>query len=725
MRSSVPSVAVAVLMLSIAPPRAHAQTRPVFTPEDLLAVRSFAGGQPYAVSPTGRWIAYVITDQADDWNVQEPRPTGHLFVQALGGAPAPPRALTTGAVHSAFPVWSPDGRRLAFVREEQNQGREIIWDAERDQMTPVGDAFTARMYLAPQWDAAGKTLIVAASLPETPPTPYRVRSVKSSDARIPGDQFFTDERKASLVAIDVASGTSTALAASPIVLRSFRLSPSGAHVLYVAPDPATLGVIGKEQNDTFVLPVRLVSGSKPAAARKLTDRGRYSWSPDGKQLVFTKGGRLVVAPVEGGEPKPWRESYTLAGEPVWAPDGSRFATLVADPSVTDPELEPVKPGMYTTARPFNDVYVVGGDGAAKNITADIDDQTSDLAWSADSAALYFRATNNKTYDETLYRYTVADGRREVVVSGAESYDRFTPIAGGVVASVEDAAHSPDLWLIGAGGGRTRITTLNPQLAKFAFSKPELFYYHNADGDRLGALLYKPAGLGANEKVPLITWIYEKMTPAIHRFNARDQMFISHGYAMLMPNVKVKVGQTADSFEKCVVPAVNAVREMGFTTGKFGLWGHSFGAYAVSNLITRTNIFAAAVSGATPVELFRNWASGRDRDSRNIETGQARMGGSPYEYPERYFSQSGFFRLDQVNTPVLILHGEKDLTILFGEGEMMFYALRQLGKTAEFVSYANGDHSLSRHSKADALDANRRILEWFDRYLKGEGTAKSQ
>ena len=215
------------------------------------------------------------------------------------------------------------------------------------------------------------------------------------------------------------------------------------------------------------------------------------------------------------------------------------------------------------------------------------------------------------------------------------------------------------------------------------------------------------------------------TLAIHRFNARDQMFISHGYAMLMPNVKVKVGPTADSFEKCVVPAVNAVREMGFATARFGLWGHSFGAYAVSNLITRTNIFAAAVSGATPVELFRNWASGRDRDSRNIETGQARMGGSPFEFPERYLSQSAFFHLNQVNTPVLILHGEKDLTILFGEGEMMFYALRQLGKTAEFVSYANGDHSLSRHSKADALDANRRILEWFDRYLKGDGTAKSQ
>ena len=102
-----------------------------------------------------------------------------------------------------------------------------------------------------------------------------------------------------------------------------------------------------------------------------------------------------------------------------------------------------------------------------------------------------------------------------------------------------------------------------------------------------------------------------------------------------------------------------------------------------------------------------------------------MGGSPFEFRERYLSQSAFFHLDKVNTPVLILHGEKDLTILFGEGEMMFYALRQLGKTAEFVAYANGDHSLSRHSRADALDVNRRILEWFDRYLKPQAGSRSQ
>lgn len=724
-----------LLLLSCAMP-AVAQSTPVFTTEDMLAVRTFAGGQPIAVSSTGRWVAYVLTDLDDEWNVQEPRPTGHVYVQTVNGTQAgAPRALTSGAAHSSFPVWSPDGRRLAFIREEPGSGRAVLWDAERDQMTPIGEPFTARMSIAPQWDPSGKTLIVAAALAEPSVAPYRVRSVKNTDARIPGDQFFTDARQTVLTAVDVASGRSTRLMQEPIVLRSFQIAPSGDRLLYVSPEPETLGVIGRERNDTFVLPIDVTNAPRPMP-RKLSERGRFFWAPDGHRLLFAKSGKLMALPADAsGEAKPWLETFTLnVGEPIWAPDRSRFAALVADPSVTDPEIEPAAAGMYTIAQPFMDLYIVQNDGSSRNVTENFDDQVSNPVWSADGRTLFFRAINNISYDETIYRYTIADQKLDAVVKGAESFGRLVPSATGLIVSVESATRAPDLWTITATGGLTRVTDLNPRLSRFAFSKPELFYFRNADGERLGALLYKPgdtaraetnASSSANDKVPVITWVYEKMTPAIHRFDARNQMIISHGYAMLMPNVKVKVGQTADSFEKCVIPAVNAVREMGFTSGKFGLWGHSFGAYATSNLITRTSIFAAAVSGATPPELFRNWASGRDRDSRNIETGQARMGGNPFEYPERYLSQSAFFHLDKVTTPVLILHGEKDLTILFGEGEMMFYALRQLGKTAELVSYANGDHSLSRHSRADALDSNRRILEWFDRYLKRADGVKTQ
>ena len=123
---------VALLAVVLASPVA-AQSPARFTVEDMLAIRTFAGGQPVAVSSTGRWIAYVLTDLDDEWNMQEGRPTGYVFVQTLGAQPGTPRALTTGAGTLVFPVWSPDGRRLAFIREEKGRGRAVIWDAERDR----------------------------------------------------------------------------------------------------------------------------------------------------------------------------------------------------------------------------------------------------------------------------------------------------------------------------------------------------------------------------------------------------------------------------------------------------------------------------------------------------------------------------------------------------------------------------------------------------------------
>ncbi len=516
MRCRSASIAALVLGLSVFPSGAGAQTRAVLTPEDVLAVQSFAGGQPIAVSSTGRWIAYVVTDKNEDWNVQEPRPTGHVFVQTLGDKPSAPRALTSGAAHSAFPVWSPDGTRLAFVREEQGRGREIVWDAARDQATPVGDAFAARMYVEPQWDPTGKTLVVAAAEPEAAPAPYRVRSVKSTDARIPGDQFFTDERKATLVAIDVASGKSTPLSTShdhvAVVQALARRDAPFVHCS--GSRDARRDWQGTERH------VRAAGRSRGRARKPLRPANwAIAGATGGRRMasscLATRGGKLMVQPAEGGEAKAWRDSLTITGgEPVWSPDGTRFATLVADPSISDPELEKVKPGMYTTARPFNDVYLVANDGSSKNLTKEFEDQVADLVWSRDGSALYFRATNNKTYDETLYRYSVADQKLDTVLHGSESYDRIIPTAGGLVVSIEDATHPTDIWMIGTADKRTRVTDLNPQLATFTFSKPEIFYYDNADGERLGALLYKPAGLGPNEKVPVITWVYEKMTPAV-------------------------------------------------------------------------------------------------------------------------------------------------------------------------------------------------------------------
>jgi dipeptidyl aminopeptidase/acylaminoacyl peptidase len=67
--------------------------------------------------------------------------------------------------------------------------------------------------------------------------------------------------------------------------------------------------------------------------------------------------------------------------------------------------------------------------------------------------------------------------------------------------------------------------------------------------------------------------------------------------------------------------------------------------------------------------------------------------------------------------VLIMHGEKDFTVPLQQGEMMFHALRALGRPAELVLYREGDHSIVRGSRADFLDFHARMFGWWEQHLR--------
>ena len=87
-----------------------------FTAADMLDIVSFSGGQPISVAPDGAWVAYVLPDRDFEWNVLERRSVGYVVVQEITAAGVgEPRTLSEGATRSAFPVWSPDGKKLAFL----------------------------------------------------------------------------------------------------------------------------------------------------------------------------------------------------------------------------------------------------------------------------------------------------------------------------------------------------------------------------------------------------------------------------------------------------------------------------------------------------------------------------------------------------------------------------------------------------------------------------------
>ena len=109
-----------------------------------------------------------------------------------------------------------------------------------------------------------------------------------------------------------------------------------------------------------------------------------------------------------------------------------------------------------------------------------------------------------------------------------------------------------------------------------------------------------------------------------------------------------------------------------------------------------------------------WRSGLSRMFQYEHT-QSRIGGTLWEKPNLYLENSPLFNVDKIETPVLILHNDKDGAVPWYQGIEFFVALRRLDKKAWMLNYNNEPHwPLKRQNR---IDFNRRMLQFFDHYLK--------
>jgi len=101
---------------------------------------------------------------------------------------------------------------------------------------------------------------------------------------------------------------------------------------------------------------------------------------------------------------------------------------------------------------------------------------------------------------------------------------------------------------------------------------------------------------------------------------------------------------------------------------------------------------------------------------NTEQDQGMMGGTPWQFRERYIENSPLFYFDRVGTPLLIVHGSEDRAVAPFLGDQVFVALRRLGKDVEYAKYEGEDHSPLSWSYPNQTDFCNRMIGWFGRHL---------
>ena len=202
----------------------------------------------------------------------------------------------------------------------------------------------------------------------------------------------------------------------------------------------------------------------------------------------------------------------------------------------------------------------------------------------------------------------------------------------------------------------------------------------------------------------------------------DQYLAAKGYTILAPNYRGSTGYGV-AFEhanygdwggKDAVDCLNAAAYLaqlpGIEPARIGIMGASAGGYLVACCLSRDPQYrlACGVCKFGDARLYSSWAL-CERDTRQYTE---MMLGHPSRYPQVYQDGSPIYQVDQVRSPVLILHGLEDDIVPPETGEEWVEALRKAGKTFEYKTYAGEGHGfLQRAVIRDGYARTERFLDW--------------
>ena len=687
------SALIFVGVLAAAVPQAADTASPIARPitvQDYFALRDIADPR---ISPDGEWVAYTLTTQD---LANDTRETRLWRVPLRGGESV---AMTAPGHSVSEPRWSPGGRYLSFLSElttgdekVQGYGTSQVWALDRrggeaHRLTAVGQGVEAY-----EWGPEGRRLVLVVQDPKT--------ETKKGEEK-----------------------------AGPWVVDRLQFKEDG--VGYLDRRRTHLHVLDLETDKT----VQVTSGDY--------DDSEPAWSPDGRWNAFVSNRTdepdsnyntdlwKVSAPAAGSKPHdptgvvtaPVRITAGLGADsrPVWHPD----ATYLAYSTTSRPEL-----GDYAQTH----VAVVdAGGGTARLLSEGLDRNAWNPRFSPDGSRLYFELEDHGAVH--LAAVPCAGGRVERIVGGHRLVKATAVAPNGTLVVLVDEPHLPgDLFALdaptttdpagGPGGAQLRrLTRVNAALlAQLDLAPVEKVRATSTDGTEVEWFLYLPPNRPPGERHPTLLWLHGgPMDQHGYGFDFRGQLFAAHGYVVVMPNPRGSTGYGQDFTlgiwrdwghldTMDVLATVDHAVELGYADpDRLGVGGWSYGGILTNYVITSTDRFKAAISGAAGGLWVAHY--GHDIYQRWYETEL----GLPWENRDLWERLSPWNKVQRITTPTMWIGGEKDWNMPILGSEHMYIAARRLGREALLVVYPGEDHSIDEPTHVE--DLYERYLAWFDRYLK--------
>jgi dipeptidyl aminopeptidase/acylaminoacyl peptidase len=229
---------------------------------------------------------------------------------------------------------------------------------------------------------------------------------------------------------------------------------------------------------------------------------------------------------------------------------------------------------------------------------------------------------------------------------------------------------------------------------------------------------------------MLVYLYERFSDDLHvmpftlpgPFTSPNLLrYVSNGYVVLVPDIAYRTGHPGKSALDCVLPAIDEVVRRGYVDDKrIGVAGHSWGAYQIAYMITKTDRFRAAEAGAAVDDMISAYGGIREGEGLvrefQYEVSQSRIGATPWDRTDLYLENSPLFGIKNIRTPYLTIANDADDAVPWQQGIEFNTALRRLGKEAYMFEFDGELHNLRGREQQKFWTVH--LDEFFDHFLKG-------